>query len=167
MPLAKPKAKAEDIIRELDLTQTEFDGVDDSDSAPLSDRVEKTVRRASIRVQKAVGSNYASNDALTEAAISDAEFALTCAFMLRQRLNILNGRPEEAPPPEHIHPELIGDQIEEYMGDFREMIAPFQTEDFDKPGTGFAFGSRGVDETEADVGDYDYKETDYGDLPSD
>jgi len=168
MAVSAPLVNAASVIGELDLSEQEFAYEHDGQETPgLNARVTDAIRRASRRVQQSVGGNYTSTDALTIACLRDGEFALACALMLRQRLNILNGRPEEAPPPEYIHPELIGEQIAEYLGDFETAIAPYRSsEDFDKPGTAFAFGAVGVDETKADVSTGGYDSTDFGELPS-
>ena len=156
------KALAGDIIADLDLTPEEF-SYPNPDSAKLQSLVSRAIVTASTKTQAAVGAaNYASADTVIAANLKLAETSLACAIMLRRRLIILSSRPEEAPPPEYTHLDVLTEEIARYERDWKEAIEPYQTQDFGAAGTGFAFGSYGLDENAND--DWDYM--DEGDLPS-
>lgn len=170
MALANPKVEAHKIIDAYRFTAGEFEhpvsGV--TSDQTLQERAARWCRKASRRVQKRVGATtYASTNDQTAADLYEGEFCLASSYGLRERLQILSGRPEEAPPSEHIERSYVEAEIERLEAEAEEIIAPYATaEDYDRPGTGFEFGAKGIDETEADVGDADYEQYDYGDLPS-
>lgn len=165
-----PKAEVQDVITELSLNQQEFDYVsgEGQDQDALTGRVIRAVRRASVLTQRRVGTgNYASEDEFIHEALKEAEHALACSIMLRQRGVILSSRPEEAPPPEFIDLAALAEEVDRYEKDWDTIAASYETEDMDRAGTAFAFGAKGVDETEPDIGEGDYADLDFGALPSD
>jgi hypothetical protein len=154
------KAIAGEVINELRLTEDEFDW-GGADGQSLNSRVVAGIARASRKTKLVVGSaNYASTDTDIAGNLKDAEHALACAYLLRQRGVILSSRPEEAPPPEYVDLNVLQEEVERYERDWNELTGPYKTEDLDKPGTGFSFGSVAIDETEED----DYEAVDYGTL---
>lgn len=162
-----PKTAAQELIDEVDLTGLELRGYASDADATVLMLVERAQQQAAVRTRQRVGAaNYASTDATTDEELTVAEHALACHVLLRFRLTLLSSRPEEAPPAEYIDLGALQVQIAEYLETWETMIAPYVTEDMDKPGTGFAFGSKGVDETEADRVDDDYVDRDFGSLPS-
>lgn len=170
MALANTKVAGHKIIDAYRFTAEEFEWPTSGVTADvtLQQRVARWCQKASRRIQKRVGATtYASTVDQTSADLYEAEFALSSSYGLRERLQILSGRPEEAPPSEHIERSYIETEIERLEAEAEEILAPYATaEDFDRPGTGFEFGAKGVDETKADISDADYDEFDYGDLPS-
>lgn len=168
MALPAAKVKSDTVIDRLRLTQGEFDWDNRGASGDLSGRVDLGIAKAQIRILQRIGTaTYASVDAVTAAAIAQAEEDLACHNMLRERYLMLSSRPEEAPPPEYIDLDALRAEIQALDEEWQELLAPYLlAEDFDKPGTGFSFKSRGVDETEADVDESDYDEMDFDDLPS-
>lgn len=157
-----PKATSARVIRELDLTPTEFRW-SEGDSLLLNAMVTSAIKNAAIRTRQRVGAtHYASTDATYVEDLTEAEHALACANMLRRRVVILSSRPEEAPPEEYIDLDVLQAEIERFEREWNETTAPYATQDGDRPGTGFSFTAAGVDETEED----DYDDWDYGDLPS-
>jgi hypothetical protein len=154
------KALDYEVQNELRLSAEEFDW-ERGTGGDLAARLDVAIARASRKTKLAVGAgNYASTDADVSGCLKDAEHSLACAFMLRQRLTILSSRPEEAPPPEYVDLSALQEEIERYERDWSEMVGPYRTEDMDKAGAGFAFGSVAVDETASD----DYEAVDYGTL---
>ena len=163
MPAATPKMNAKRVIDELNLSEQEWNhSLGDTVGNTLRQRVDYCVNKAATRTQKRVGAvYYASADAQTSSDITEAEHSLACGLMLRQRLIALSSRPEEAPPPEYINLDVLQGEIERYERDWAEGIEDYMVDDAATPGTGFAFGGVGVDETEED----DYEESDFGSIP--
>ncbi len=167
MALPAAHTKAADVITDLDLSQDEFDWVNRTDSSALDRRVAMAIRKARARVIKRVGTaNYSSTDDVTLETVKVAEFDLSCADMMRQRAVILTSRPEEAPPPEYINIEALLAIADAREASALAELLEYQTDDGDAPGTGFSFGSTGIDETKADYGDGDYEESDFDELPN-
>ena len=166
MPLAAPKITVSQLKTKYKFTAAEFVWPDGT-SAQLTARLSGCVTQASRRVQQLIGvTTYASTDALTAALVLEGEAAFGGHFALRERLQILSGRPEEAPPDEYVDRQFIESEIDRLEEDAMEALSAYITSDLDKPGTGFAFGAIGVDETQTDRGDAAYDAIDYDALPS-
>ena len=168
MALPTPKATADDVTRELGLSAKEFDWDNRDDDGVLAVRLRQALNRARTMTYQAVGAgNYASTEATMSEVLAEAETLLACSFMLTQRLIILSSRPQEAPPEEYIDLGILKDIRDDYRSQWATLVLPYQSEDMDKPGTGFAWGATGIDETKADYGRGDYDYQDYDELPSD
>lgn len=150
MPVPRPKASSDDVIRELRLTAQEFDWERRDDESLAAARVAGAIRDAQTRTLQVVGiTTYTLTDEVTDQAIALAERKLAGSLMLRQRLVILASRPEEAPPAELIDLNALQDEVTRLEREWAQILAPYAQGDQDRPGTGLAWGATGIDETKA------------------
>jgi len=150
MPVPRPKASSDDVIRELRLTAQEFDWERRDDETLAAARVAGAIRDSQTRTLQVVGiTTYTLTDEVTDQAIGLAERKLASSLMLRQRLVILASRPEEAPPAELIDLDALQDEVIRLEREWAQILAPYAQSDQDRPGTGLAWGATGIDETKA------------------
>lgn len=145
------KITVDDLEERGRFTAGEFDWDDRTAAASIYDWLNDVVTVASAKLQADVGAtNYASATTPMATLLKQAELYSALAMGLERRLDMLTGRPEEAPPPEYIDTSMIERQIASYRAQYEDLIGPYRVTSETRTGAAWCFGATGIDETPTD-----------------